>query len=49
MTNQNHTVQFTFLKTVIALMIVLFITLAIVLWIQVPDLFIYFNQAFCAH
>lgn len=26
-----------------------FLLLAIYLWIKTPDLFLYFNQAFCAH
>ncbi|MBU3847868.1 MAG: hypothetical protein H9855_13020 [Candidatus Acinetobacter avistercoris] len=36
-------------KAVITFIIFAFLALALVLWSQVPDLFIYFNQAFCAH
>lgn len=37
------------LKLWIAISMVLLFTLSIVLWSQTPQLFRYFNQAFCAH
>lgn len=37
------------LKLSIALGIVLLMSLSIFLWMQTPQLFEYFNQAFCAH
>lgn len=39
------------LKSKIILMLSLsgLLLLAIYLWLTTPDLFIYFNQAFCAH
>lgn len=37
------------LKISIAGVIVLLLILSIGLWIQTPQLFEYFNQAFCAH
>lgn len=37
------------LKTIMAFIIVAFLVLSIILWKQTPDLFEYFNQAFCAH
>lgn len=36
-------------KTIITLVVLGLLTLALMLWINTPDLFIYFNQAFCAH
>ncbi|MGX5699305.1 hypothetical protein ACWKWF_06840 [Acinetobacter kookii] len=37
------------LKILIAAAIVLLLAIAIMLWVQTPQLFEYFNQAFCAH
>lgn len=37
------------LKWFIASMIMTFMIMAVVLWLKTPDLFEYFNQAFCAH
>ena len=37
------------LKSIIALAIIGLLSLAILLWFQTPQLFVYFNQAFCPH
>jgi hypothetical protein len=37
------------LKTIMTFIIVTLLVLSIILWKQTPDLFEYFNQAFCAH
>ncbi|SDB87497.1 hypothetical protein SAMN05421732_101526 [Acinetobacter kookii] len=37
------------LKILITAAIVLLLAIAIMLWVQTPQLFEYFNQAFCAH
>ncbi|MGC3819136.1 MULTISPECIES: hypothetical protein [unclassified Acinetobacter] len=37
------------LKILIAAAIALLLAIAIMLWVQTPQLFEYFNQAFCAH
>jgi len=37
------------LKTMMTFLIVAFLVISIILWKQTPDLFEYFNQAFCAH
>lgn len=37
------------LKTIMTFFIAALLVLSIVLWKQTPDLFEYFNQAFCAH
>ncbi|CAI3102961.1 hypothetical protein MWMV8_MWMV8_00224 [Acinetobacter calcoaceticus] len=37
------------LKTIMIALIGSFLALSIILWKQTPDLFEYFNQAFCAH
>ena len=37
------------LKLAILAIAVAFLALAITLWIKTPELFEYFNQAFCAH
>ena len=37
------------LKTVVLFGIIILLAVALLLWSQVPDLFLYFNQAFCAH
>lgn len=37
------------LKTIMAFIIAALLVLSIILWKQTPDLFKYFNQAFCAH
>lgn len=37
------------LKTIMSFFIVALLVLSIILWKQTPDLFEYFNQAFCAH
>lgn len=37
------------LKTIMTFLIGVLLVLSIILWKQTPDLFEYFNQAFCAH
>ena len=37
------------LKTLLILAISMLFALSISLWMNTPDLFEYFNQAFCAH
>lgn len=37
------------LKILIAAAIALLLAIALMLWVQTPQLFEYFNQAFCAH
>lgn len=37
------------LKTIMIFIIVTLLVLSIILWKQTPDLFEYFNQAFCPH
>lgn len=37
------------LKTIMTFILVTLLVLSIILWKQTPDLFEYFNQAFCAH
>ncbi len=37
------------LKTIMTFFIAALLVLSIVLWKQTPDLFEYFNQAFCPH
>ena len=37
------------LKWFIGTMILAFMIMAVVLWLKTPNLFEYFNQAFCAH
>jgi len=37
------------LKTIMTFLIVALLVLSIILWKQSPDLFEYFNQAFCPH
>lgn len=37
------------LKTIMTFLILALLVFSIVLWKQTPDLFEYFNQAFCAH
>ncbi len=37
------------LKLAISSAILLFFILSILLWLKTPQLFEYFNQAFCAH
>jgi len=37
------------LKTIMTFILVTLLVLSIILWQQTPDLFEYFNQAFCAH
>jgi hypothetical protein len=37
------------LKTIMTFIIVTLLVFSIILWKQTPDLFEYFNQAFCAH
>ncbi len=37
------------LKTLIALTVIGLLSLAILLWFKTPQLFEYFNQAFCPH
>ncbi|WP_298144804.1 hypothetical protein [uncultured Acinetobacter sp.] len=36
-------------KLVFGLMLLLLLALSIALWLNTPNLFEYFNQAFCAH
>lgn len=37
------------LKTAITTTILFFVLLALLLWSKTPEMFEYFNQAFCAH
>ena len=37
------------LKLSLGVMVMLLLVLSISLWLKTPDLFEYFNQAFCAH
>ncbi|WP_165815680.1 hypothetical protein [Acinetobacter sp. AM] len=37
------------IKTSVVMLILSLLTLAIILWMQTPQLFEYFNQAFCPH
>lgn len=37
------------LKSMIALAVIGLLSLAILLWFKTPQLFVYFNQAFCPH
>lgn len=37
------------LKTIMSFFIAALLVISIILWKQAPDLFEYFNQAFCAH
>ncbi|WP_165492925.1 hypothetical protein [Acinetobacter sp. ANC 4910] len=37
------------IKTSVVMLIISLLTLAIILWMQTPQLFEYFNQAFCPH
>lgn len=37
------------LKTIMTLLVITLLASSIILWKQTPDLFVYFNQAFCAH
>lgn len=37
------------LKIILVVMMIGLFSLAILLWLQIPQLFEYFNQAFCAH
>ncbi len=37
------------LKFIISLVVAGFVMLSLLLWSQTPQLFEYFNQAFCAH
>lgn len=37
------------LKSSITVMVIFFMVLAIGLWWQTPEMFEYFNQAFCTH
>lgn len=37
------------LKTGLMIFIVFLLSVACLLWLKVPELFEYFNQAFCAH
>ncbi|EKU39004.1 hypothetical protein ACINWC141_2739 [Acinetobacter sp. WC-141] len=37
------------LKTIMTFLIVALLVFSIALWKQTPDLFEYFNQAFCPH
>ena len=37
------------LKSIIALAVIGLLSLAILLWLKTPQLFVYFNQAFCPH
>ncbi len=42
----NLTWQF---KSLLATGVIALLALSLVLWQRTPDLFLYFNQAFCAH
>ena len=37
------------LKVLVGLSLVALLALSLGLWLNTPDLFVYFNQAFCAH
>jgi len=37
------------LKTIMTFILVTLLVISIILWKQTPDLFEYFNQAFCPH
>ncbi|WP_165493964.1 hypothetical protein [Acinetobacter sp. ANC 4178] len=37
------------IKTSVVMLIISLLALAIILWMQTPQLFEYFNQAFCPH
>ncbi|KKC45232.1 signal pepetide [Acinetobacter sp. V2] len=37
------------LKTIMTFILITLLVLSIILWKQTPDLFEYFNQAFCPH
>lgn len=37
------------LKKIIQLVVIALIVFAIILWLKTPELFEYFNQAFCPH
>lgn len=39
----------TFKKVIFITMLLGLLIIALSLWINTPDLFLYFNQAFCAH
>ncbi len=41
--------SFSWLKTLIIIAIILLLGLAIILWLNTPYLFDYFNMAFCPH
>lgn len=36
-------------KLMMSISILSLLTLSLGLWLNTPDLFVYFNQAFCAH
>lgn len=37
------------LKTIMIFLVITLLVCSLILWRQTPDLFEYFNQAFCAH
>ena len=41
--------SFSWLKAVLWVGLIIIFSFAILLWINTPDLFEYFNMAFCAH
>lgn len=41
--------RFNLLNISIFIGVILLLSLSITLWMNTPDLFAYFNQAFCAH
>lgn len=41
--------RFNLLNISIFIGVILLLSLSITLWMNTPDLFTYFNQAFCAH
>lgn len=45
----NSLPSFSWLKAALWIGLVTIFSLAIVLWMNTPDLFEYFNMAFCAH
>lgn len=47
MTNEWST--FSWLKIGIYMGLIIIFSLAVLLWVNTPDLFEYFNMAFCAH
>ncbi|MFW2077357.1 hypothetical protein ACG94X_06425 [Acinetobacter sp. ULE_I010] len=45
----NEWSAFSWLKIGIYMGLIIIFSLAVLLWVNTPDLFEYFNMAFCAH